>query len=159
MVKAADVSQLKRFTGRFGVPYNATPVAVDPLTGRRSGNGELKISCLREPPAGPTPPRDYPWKLTVQLEGGGLMPVEPGAIYEAPAEGYQPQVDYEMKAGIAWKSSVRQEYYFKTAQNFYGRLSLDLSLRNDEPDAFVAISGMVNPTGSRVLEPATASVP
>lgn len=158
MVKAAEVSQLKRFSGRLGVPYNGTSLAIDPLTGRRGGSGELKISCLREPPSGTVPDRDYPWKLMVKLEGGGLVPVEPGAIYEAPAEGYQPQLDYEMKAGVDWKSSVRQEYYFKTAQNLYGRLSVDVSLRNDEPDAFVAISGMVNPTGSRVLEPA-ASVP
>ena len=154
LVKATDPAQIRRLTARLGVPYNGAPVAVDPVTGRRGGGGRLKISCLREPASGPAPVRDYPWSITVALEGGGLVAVEPGAIYEAPTEGYQPQLAYEMRdAGADWKSGVRQEYYFKTAENLYGRLSIEIALRSDEPDAFVTLSGAVNMSGSRSLEP------
>ena len=161
MMKAGGAVQLKRFTGRIGVPYNGTAVAFDPLTGRR-GSGSLKISVLRVPSSGAVPTRDYPWTLTVKIEGGGIVPVEPSAGYEAPEAGYEPQVTYEMKAGVDWKSGAQREYYFKTAENLYGRLSVTLTLRNDEPDAFVSLSGAVNPTGSRNLEPsitAQASAP
>ena len=161
MVKAGDAVQLKRFTGRMGVPYDGTVVAFDSMTGRR-GNGSLKISVLRGPSAGAVPERNYPWTLTMRIEGGGMMPVEQGAIYEAPEAGYESQVTYEMKTGVDWKSGVQREYYFKTAENLYGRFSVTLSLRNDEPDAFVSLSGAVNPSGARNLEPrstAQTSVP
>jgi|GEM_PF-5153527 len=145
--------KFKRFNVRMRMPFDETPVAINPTTGGRAANAPLKFSCLRELKSGAASKEGFAWKCNLILEGGGLLEMQPSAIYEAPDKGYESQRTFEMKADDSkWSDTLRRELYFKTAENLYGRLIVEIVMREDEPDAFVSVSGFLNLHGLRDLD-------
>lgn len=87
------------------------------------------------------------------LDGGGFVSLDPGGFYQAPAQGYQPETTYKMSGvGAAWQSTIAVNFYIKTGDNLYGRLSVQFSLNNKDPDALMGLDAVLNETGSRDLE-------
>jgi hypothetical protein len=72
--------------------------------------------------------------------------------YVAPESRYSPTLNIGQKADATnWVGKVKQEFYIKTAEGHYGRLSVDWYTPQTTPTHF-EWDCSINPSGSRNLE-------
>lgn len=121
--------------------------------GKRADDGDLQITCKRVPlDILPREHKRYDYSLTAVVVGGGIMPTEDEFTFLAPEVGYMPSVKLGAKANdLKWVGSVKQEFYIKTSEGHYGRLSVDWYGDLTSPTHFEWDSS-INPSGSRNLE-------
>jgi hypothetical protein len=119
----------------------------------REGGGDIAISVVRLEPETPTQRFQSDWIVRLEVpSGGGLIPVEGEAGWEAPAEGYQSS--YEL-VSLAGDGGDRQEkYFFVKARNgqTFARVHLRFFAQLREERTTLTVEGYVNPNGSRNLE-------
>ena len=91
----------------------------------------------------------YSWRCNVSVPGGGLVKREGRLDFEAPADGYKASDDITQSEG-SWAPSANREYFLKTADNHYARISIQVHTYNDP---FIVIESYLNPRlGDRNLE-------
>ncbi len=135
------------------VSCDGTTNRFDMLTGHKSPEGTLEITCIRNPLTSPPPgttPFDY--KLQVTVGGGGIQPTSDEFTYFAPDAGYVPIFIESKKAGeLGWRGRITQEFYFRTEAGQYGRLTINWFPWQDSP-THLDWNCSINPSGSRNLE-------
>jgi hypothetical protein len=135
------------------IPYDGTPAEFDLTTGMETDNGDFKITLSRSPLKIRRGRDKYNWTLKVEMATGGLMPENDPYPYWAPDMGYKSFFQTSMSSNeVPWSAEFRQDFYFKSSQNIYGRLFIDLSTDSMRPDTGISIEAWVNPSGSRNLE-------
>lgn len=132
------------------VPADGTPVLLDLLDrGRVSLHGQLKIAAVTNTEK--YPPRSFHWRASITVIDGGLIEHDLEFPFEAPKEGYVPQVTLEMPADAPdWKRSIEKTYFLRFGNPpKYGRLQVSLNGASQK----ASLHYTVNPTpGNRNLE-------
>jgi hypothetical protein len=125
----------------------------DLLHGRQSADGGLEIVCTRTPLKSPPPGNaHFDYSLEVAVIGGGIQSTQDEFTYLAPESGYSTSYTVAQKADDPkWWGRVTQEFYIKTAEGHYGRLSVDWYAAQNAPNHF-EWDCSINPSGSRNLE-------
>ncbi len=135
------------------VACDGTLMTFDLLNGKRAKEGNLQIACTRVPlDIIPRENKRYDYSLQIAVLGGGIQQTEDDFTYLAPEGGYSPKLNVGQKAnGTDWIGKVQQEFYIKTAEGHYGRLSVDWYTWQAAPTHF-EWDCSINPSGSRNLE-------
>ncbi|MDB6175067.1 MAG: hypothetical protein JWL59_4378 [Chthoniobacteraceae bacterium] len=130
---------------------DGVPVRWNVRSGKADSNGELQVTFKREPIFLSNSSERLQWSLKIELIGGGIIAASPAdAIYRAPEIGYLSTIDYpkvEQKRGYP-----NQAFYFKAADNKYGRLHLELYAEDKGESARLYIQSWLNSSGGRLLE-------
>jgi hypothetical protein len=136
------------------VPKNGQPVEISLCTGRATGagRGDIVMECWTDN-AGLDPNKNQPydWRIRLSVPGGGLVERVGEFNFVAPELGYQPALEVNMsKSAEKWKSTTQGEYFIKTREGTFARLSFTMTTGGGH---FVTIKSYYNPkTGSRNLE-------
>lgn len=145
------------------VPKDGTPVKID-LLNQKTGDGPLEISQTKPdyPEHGGTIERLSPWdraklasatnwSVTMKISDGGLIEENDEFPFNPPETGYQPVIALNFQHGQTnWTQQVIKDYYIKFGSPpLYGQLQLETSINQ----ATVILRYVINPDGSRNLEP------
>jgi len=134
----------------FGIPaaLDGTPVQVD-LLERKTGQGQMTISQIK--PELKNWKQATNWVFKMEIPDGGFIGENDEFPFEAPAEGYQPTIEFDFQQDQPdWTTDIRTNYYIKFGNPpHYGWLKLDTSIMMEGARLTYAI----NPDGSRNLEP------
>lgn len=150
--KSLGAEPMIHYYGRsVRVPADGTVVRVDLAKGRKvESDGDLLVSAKWGPREGP---EDMAFDWSVKIEGveGGLIEGDGSMQFIAPADGYQPSLDYSFfndKEGRFTKA-----YYIRTqGGRNYGRVELSIDRQEGDFETRVGLSVWLNPSGSRNLE-------
>jgi hypothetical protein len=153
MWKQAGKEPLVGPAWRGKVACDGTTNRFDLSSGRPSADGGLEIICSKTPLTVPPPgSAHFDYKFQIVVIGGSIRPTEDEFTYLAPENGYSPSVTITQKADDPkWQGSVKQEFYFKTGEGHYGRLSVDWYAWQTPP-TILKWDCSINPSGSRNLE-------
>jgi len=125
----------------------------DLLSGKPTKEGILQITCTRKPlDLVPREHKPYDYELKISVIGGGIQKTDDEFTYLAPEGGYLQSLTLGAKAGDPkWIGNVKQEFYIKTSEGHYGRLSVDWYAEFTSP-THLEWDCTINPSGSRNLE-------
>ena len=131
------------------IPADGTPVRFDLLNGGRvSPDGQLEIAAVTNTEK--YPPRIFNWRATILVPGGGLIEHNAEFPFEAPEDGYQPSVGFDMPTNAPdWKPLIEKSYFIEFGSPpRYGRIQVQINGGSQK----ASVSYWVNPSGSRNLE-------
>ncbi len=151
--KGQGVAALIRLKKNYRVARDGTPLAIDLTTGAsaNSENGNLVVRCWTQD-AGKRSGEKYDWRCVVSMPGGGAVTNDDEFAFAAPSEGYAPTLEIAMPADRPdWTSDVDLKFYYRLADGRYGRMTFSMIAGGQH---FCMIDSVLNPTGSRDLEPA-----
>jgi hypothetical protein len=133
-------------SGQILVPASGQPINVDLSTGQ-PGRGDLQVASWVDDIS----QERYDWRYQLTLSGGGLVERKGRFDFEAPDEGYQPDVEVNMPAAVAkWSIGAERDYFARLADGRYARFVVRFYPRRRN---FVVIESHVNPIpGNRNLE-------
>lgn len=153
MWKLQGKEPLIEFSWSHKVPCDGSTNRFSLATGRLDPNGMLEICCTRVPSRLPYPGnRPFAYTFEIGVLKGGIQPTDDDFSYSAPMSGYAPSFIESKKAGEqGWRSSLKQEFYIKTAEGHYGRLAVEWYSWQDSP-THLMWDCSINPSGSRNLE-------
>lgn len=141
----------------LGIKADGTPFTIDLLQGKktegRAAGGDLIVSVLQ--PASIADGQRFDWSFVIEASSGGLI-VADGEQYlnEAPADGYEPRVEQELKAtDREWSEVVRRTLFVKSRNGaIFARVNAELRA-NYQGAAVFSMRYLVNPKpGSRNLQ-------
>jgi hypothetical protein len=138
-------------SGKLNPPMLAdgTPVRLDLLDdGAISSQGQLELTAITN--TEDYPPRFFDWRATISVPNGGLVEHNLEFPFEAPEDGYQPSVEFNMWANAPnWRQSIEKSYFIRfDSPPRYGRVQVRFSGATQN----ASVIYVVNPTGSRDLE-------
>lgn len=135
----------------YSVSRDGVPTEVSLRDGRQmpAGEGDLRVEVWIGKPLDGFPSR-LEWKCRVTVPGGGLVQVKDEFAFLAPLEGYQ-QADEWLVDGGNWAEKVQKRYYVKLPDGKFGLVTLRVI---GVANPFFRLASLVNPSGSRNLEPA-----
>jgi len=128
------------------IPKDNTPVRVDFFQKQASSTGQLEISQNKPPWQGATN-----WSFSLSVPDGGLIENQDEFQFQAPDKGYQSMIEYHFSIGRSnWTTHVTKQFYITFGQpRQYGWLRFESDLAQET----VFVTYVVNPSGSRNLEP------
>ncbi|MCU0772485.1 MAG: carboxypeptidase-like regulatory domain-containing protein [Verrucomicrobia bacterium] len=129
------------------LPLDDTPLQVD-LLARQSGQGPLILRQTK--PAYADWKQAESWSFRMEIPDGGFVEHKDEFPFEAPANGYQAVVRFELQKGQSnWTTKVKRDYYIRFGSPpRYGRLQVETDVSRDT----VGLRYAINPDGSRYLE-------
>jgi hypothetical protein len=139
---------------RGKVACDGTTNRFDLSHGVRGDSGNLETICTRTPlnyerTNGPS----FSYKFEILLIDGGIQMTDDEFTYLAPDTGYLPSVTIERKPGDPqWRAGVDQEFYIKTSDGRYGRISVMWDAGHRPSPTILKWDCSINPSGSRNLE-------
>ncbi len=136
----------------YRVARDGTPLGVDLTTGKSTtgGSGDLVVQCWTEDQGKPSSAK-YDWRCVVTIPGGGLVLSDEEFPFLAPENGYALTNQIAMPADSPhWTSDVDLKFYYRLADGRYGRMIFSMIAGGDH---FCMIDSVLNPSGSRDLEP------
>lgn len=148
--RGAGVSLIHVKEHPIKIPKDGTPVDLALDTGRAvaPGNGHLRIECWTESQAKDSRGA-YPWRCRISVPGGGLVDRQSEFDFQAPVEGYQAS-DEMHPDKLKWSPIGERQYFIKTADGHFARVSLRMRTGGDH---FVVVDAYFNPVhDSRNLE-------
>lgn len=153
MWKLKGAEPMVHIEAHCGLAVDGTATSFDLLTGKKTSDGDLAIRLVRNP-VNIDRSKPFDWTLTLQINGGGLIPVETTYTNEAPAEGYKSSVTVSMHASEKnWSPSLVQTYFFKARNGqVYGRITANLMANYQPAPTHFEFEVYTNPSGSRNLE-------
>ena len=131
------------------MPADGTPMRFDLLNGGRlSPDGQLEIAAVTNTQK--YPPKIFNWRATILVPGGGLIEHDAEFPFEAPEDGYQPSVGFDMPTNAPdWKPLIEKSYFIEFGSPpRYGRIQVQINGGSQK----ASVSYWVNPSGSRNLE-------
>jgi hypothetical protein len=131
------------------MPADGTPMRFDLLNGGRlSPDGQLEIAAVTNTEK--YPPKIFNWRATILVPGGGLIEHNAEFPFEAPEDGYQPSVGFDMPTNAPdWKPLIEKSYFIEFGSPpRYGRIQVQINGGSQK----ASVSYWVNPSGSRNLE-------
>jgi hypothetical protein len=135
------------------VPYNGTSAIFNLMTGKKSADGDLKITLSRFPLKIHRGRDKYDWTVKIEPINGALIVENDQYPNWAPENGYQSSFETGMSSNsVSWSRELSQNFYTKDKQGKYGRLLIDLFTDSERPDTGITIQTWVNPSGSQNLE-------
>ena len=135
------------------VPYNGASVSFDLASGKKSADGDLRITLSRYPLNIRRGRDKYDWNVKIEAVKGGLILQNDRYPNWAPEKGYQSSFEFSMSSNhVPWSGELDKEFYFYKANKQYGRLSVGLSTDSSRPDTGITIQTWLNPSGSQNLE-------
>lgn len=137
------------------LPVDGTHIRVDLMTGKKvEQGGHLELQLVRDPKDVWGNKRNgFSWRTEISVPGGGLQWREDVFGYEAPADGYVPTLVMGQEANDpAWKSRIQGQFYFRTAEGYYGRIEFQQNTDSQPPPCGFYMTCYLNPSGSRNLE-------
>jgi hypothetical protein len=137
----------------FSIPCDGTPTNISLMTGKAIENGgDMTVNFIRNP-VQIHRGKPFEWTLTLEVPGGGLTEIQDPYPYEAPENGYQENVTVGTGPNPqTYVDSTTKNYYYKSADGKYGRLTITLQADFQPPPTFFHIDAYLNPSGSRNLE-------
>ena len=146
------------FSKNFRVPKDGSPILLDLISNTLVPSTEtgIKIECWTENPA--KRGARFNWKCRISIPSGGLQSNDDEFGFLAPADGYQESDEIDMTLATAekWQRDIARQYFIRTANGRYGRLTFRMIAGGDH---FCVIDSVLNPSGSRNLEPSHAVQP
>lgn len=140
------------FSKNFKVPKDGTPIFIDLLTHEIVASTEtgIKVECRTEKPE--KRGAKFDWQCRVTVPGGGLQPNTDEFGFLAPGDGYAESDEIDMMRSTTnrWQSDVTRHYFIQTGNGLYGRLTFRMLAGGEN---FCRIESVLNPSGSRNLEP------
>lgn len=158
--KAATEPLIERDLG-FRLHVDNSPITIDLLTGKsqpgRVSTGDLQVSLKRqEGLLYPKPP--YDWEFEIKAINGGIVETNDVFLYQAPDSGYQSGYKYPLRsANVPGGADAKKKYYVRGRDgSFFASLDVEVNSNSDnrdEPWGGIRIHCLLNPRGSRNLEP------
>ena len=139
----------------YGFKTDGTPHYFDLMTGAKrvggAATGDIAVRIVRPANHG----QRFDWSLVLEGVGGaGLIEFTDELAFEAPVDGYQSKLEYEMKADEpGWRAAVQKNFFVRSQDGkLYARLKADvMAIYNEQ--AAIDLEVYVNPQpGSRNLE-------
>ena len=154
MWKLKGAEPMRAYSISTAIPCDGSPTRYDLLTGKRVSTGGDLVITLTRTPVNITRGTPFDWAATLQIDGGGMVPISGVYPYNAPAEGYQPAVSIAMPAKMkSWDSAFERSYYFAIENGkIYGRATVTIQADFQPPPTYLGLSILLNPSGSRNLE-------
>jgi hypothetical protein len=142
----------------FAIPHDGSPTAIDLEIGKRLDApqpGCLLVTLKRPEQLGHNVP--YDWSFSLRLIDGGLLETQDDPMYKAPDSGYTN--DYQ--CAPSWNElisgnggQIRRRFYLKgPGGSFYASGTIRVSPEYGRNGAAVRFEYLLNPAGSRALEP------
>ncbi len=141
------------------IPYDATPVVFDLLTGQQvaesSTAGDLRVSLVRNPlNLSSSYSRAFEWHATIEALNGGLVRSDDDFMNVAPESGYQPRIQIDMPADATnWVNIYDISFLPARGGNVYSRVKLEFRVDSAKPQTGFTITSAANSSGSRNLQP------
>ena len=137
---------------QFDVPKTGASLSIDLATGR-SGGKDLTLESW----TGSKTLNHFDWSYRLSVSDGGLLERKGEFDFEAPADGYHPQIEVKMPATAQqWSSRLSKQFFAKLPGNRYARFTIRFypGVKDDDADRnFVVLESYINPTpGDRNLE-------
>lgn len=135
----------------YRVARDGTPLGIDLTTGKTTGSsGDFVVQCWTDD-QGKASGQKYDWHCVVTIPGGGVVPTDEEFPFQAPENGYVPTNGIAMPADRPdWTSDVDLKFYYRLADGRYGRMTFSMIAGGQH---FCMIDSVLNPSGSRNLEP------
>jgi hypothetical protein len=136
------------------IPCDGTEINYDLQTGKRVATGGDLIVKFTRNPVQIHIGKPFEWILVMTVPGtGGLIEINDSYPYEAPADGYQKTITITTGPNPSqYLGSLSKTYYYKSSDNKYGRIIIELEADFQPPPASLDGSIFLNPSGSRNLE-------
>lgn len=137
----------------YRIPRDGTPVSINLTTGATatSESGDFVVRCWTQD-AGKRSGEKYDWRCVVSIPGGGAVTNNEEFAFQALENGYTPSLEIAMPADRPdWQDDVDLKFYYRLADGHYGRMTFSMIAGGHH---FCMIDSVLNPTGSRNLEPA-----
>lgn len=136
----------------YRVARDGTPLGIDLTTGKSTtgGSGDLVVECWTDDQGKPSGAK-YAWHCVVTIPGGGLVLSDEEFPFLAPESGYALTNQISMPADRPdWTSDVDLKFFYRLADGRYGRMTFSMIAGGQH---FCMIDSVLNPSGSRNLEP------
>jgi hypothetical protein len=137
----------------FPVPRDGTPVALDLSNGATAPSevGNVIVRCWTSD-QGKHSGEKYDWRCVVTIPNGGIITMDEEFPFLAPQTEYKPSTEINMPAERNdWKDDVELKFYYRLADGRYGRMIFSMVAGGQH---FCMVDSVLNPNGSRNLEPA-----
>ena len=151
--KKGQGESLVSLKNNYGIPRDGTPVSIDLTTGATatSESGNFVVRCWTQD-AGKRSGEKYDWRCVVTVPGGGAVTNSEDFAFQAPDGGYASSLEIAMPADrLDWKDDVDLRFFYRLADGRYGRMTFSMVAGGQH---FCMIDSVLNPSGSRNLEPA-----
>lgn len=145
-------TQLIAIKRNYRIPLDGTPVSINLETGATATaeNGNIVVQCWTQD-SGKRSDRKYNWRCVVSIPDGGAITNNDEFPFEAPKEGYKPSLEISMPADSPdWQEQADLKFYYRLGNGLYGRMTFSMVAFGQH---FCMIDSVLNPTGSRNLEP------
>lgn len=152
LLKKGKGESLVAMKRNYPIPRDGTPVSINLETGASATgkNGDMVVQCWTHDAEKQTGGK-YDWRCVVSIPGGGAITNNDEFPFEAPENGYIPSLEINMPANRPdWTSDVDLKFYYRLADGRYGRMTFSMIAGGQH---FCMINSVLNPTGSRNLEP------
>jgi hypothetical protein len=138
-----------------GLPVDGSPVEFDLFNGTKAAGGQLIICLKRDPQILPPHGPRYDWSLELEVPNGGLVVNNDEFMYLAPDSDYQKVFKFDMpKDAENWNTAINQQFYIELENGkYFGSLVIRLSTIHDTPPLGITLDIVLNPNGSRSLQP------
>lgn len=136
---------------KFALPTNGVPAGIDLLRGRNVvTGGQVEVQCWIANESGRFN-EPYNWQYKVSVPGGGICPATNEFNFEAPIEGYQPDMEVEVRSDLdrAWPNKTEGNFFLRLADGKYALMKFTIYAGRNP---FCIVESFVNPSGSRNLE-------
>jgi len=136
---------------KFALPTNGVPVGIDLLRGKMvAAGGPVEVQCWIANESGVFN-EPYDWQYKISVPGGGISPATNEFNFEAPVEGYLPNMAAEVRRDLerGWANRTETNFFVRLADGNYGLVKFTIYAGRNP---FCIIESFVNPSGSRNLE-------
>lgn len=136
----------------YRIRRDGTPLSIDLLNGANTTgeNGDFVVRCWTND-QGKKSGEKYDWRCVVTIPGGGVVATDEEFPFLAPETDYKPPAEINMPADrTSWNSQVDLKFYYRLADGRYGRMKFSMIAGGQH---FCMIDSVLNPSGSRNLEP------
>jgi hypothetical protein len=123
------------------VPCDGSVKRFDLLSNVQRNSGDLAVALTRSPLKLNQGNRYKPfeWSVTMAITNGGLQETTNIYPYEAPEEGYLPEITLKFPTNmVAWQYEFKRTYFFKDQNGqVYGRMILHIDATRPEPPTYL----------------------
>jgi hypothetical protein len=154
--KGEKQSLLSHDLKRVGVPVDGSEVQFDLLKGTKvESGGQFIMRVKRDPQILSSDNTGYNWSAEFEISNGGLVPSTNDFTYSAPASGYQETYKIEMLNDKPGRRSTFNQTFYVEFENgkYYGTLTVNLLTFHSPPPIILNLEIVINPNGSRNLQP------
>jgi hypothetical protein len=154
MWKLRGAEPIKHIVFESQIPYDGTSATFNLQVGKKTGDGDLRITLLRSPlEIKPGLLHPYDWDVRIEFINGKIIGESDPYPYWAPENGYQMFFETGMNSiDRPWRPEFIQNFYFKNSQGQCGRMSVNLSTSSKDLETGITIEAWINPSGSQNLE-------